>query len=400
MSVNQTTRELTQDDVDAAWDLSRQAFDLGQDRRDRFGDTFQPERNLGLFEDGRLVGKLVTLELGHWLGGRPVPMGGVAAVTVAPDRRATGVTSRLLLDELQRMRERGEVTSSLFPATVAPYRRAGWEVAGQRIRRRVPLRSLAGLARPDPGVTLRPLDLEQGPDDVRTVYDRVAARSPGWLVRDDRWFERRVGRWLRNDRTYAYAAHGPSGDMTGYAVYHHTDGVGDEFYGLALDELVATDGDATLALWRLLASNRGVSGQVTFHGGPEEPLFLLLAEQDTEVLGDWRWMTRLVDLPGAVAARGWPAAAELEVHLEVTDAQVEANAGRWVLTLRDGEAHVEPGGTGAVRAPIGALAPLYTGMVSVRTLARLGLVEGADEATLGALDGAFASPAPWMADFF
>lgn len=398
--VNETISELTQDHVDDAWELSRQAFNLGQDRRDRFTDTFRPERSLGLFEDGRLVGKLVTHELGHWLGGRPVPMGGVAGVTVSPDRRGTGVTSRLLRAELQRMRERGEVTSSLFPATVAPYRRAGWEVAGHRTRRRVPLRSLAGLPRPEPGVTLQPLDLEHGLDGVRAVYDETARGIPGWLVRDRWWFEQRVGWWLRSDRTYAYAVHGPSGDPTGYVVYHHTDGVGDEFYGLAIDELVATDGDAALALWRLLASNRGVSGQVTFHGGPEEPLFLLLAEQDTEVLADWRWMTRLVDLPGAVAARGWPGGAEAEVHLDVGDELAPWNAGRWVLRVEDGEGRLDEGGRGTVRATVGALAPLFTGMVTAVTLARIGLLDGAGPQEATALDDAFRGPAPWMLEFF
>ena len=393
-------RELTGEDVDAAWDLSRQAFNLGDDRRERFGEVFQPERVLGLFEDGRMVGKVVTHQLGQWFGRRAVPMGGVAGVTVSPDRRGARVTTRLLEVELGRMRERGEVISTLYPATVAPYRRSGWEVAGSRVRRTVPLRSLAGLPRPARPIEVVEADLPSDLDTLAGIYDRVARDHPGWLDRDERWFQVRAAWWTSRSHAYAYLARDADDEVTGYVVYHHTSGREDEFYGLDIDELVAADRDSTLALWRLLASNRGVSGHVAFHGGPEEPLYLLLAEQDTEVEQDWRWMTRLVDLPGALRARGWPATAELEVHLEVTDAQVEANAGRWILTVRDGEAHVERGGGGTVRAPIGALAPLYTGMVSARTLARLGLVEGADEATLGALDGAFASPAPWMVDFF
>lgn len=402
MSVNETIRELTTEDVDAAWAVTRQAFDLRDDRRERFGDTFRPERSVGAFEGGRLVGKLTTHALGHWIGGRAVPMGGIAGVTVTPDRRAVGVTSRLLRTELRRMRERGEVTSSLFPATVAPYRRSGWEVAGHRIRRRVPLRSLAGLPRPE-GVTVAPVDLEDdtaGLDHLRGVYDRVARTTPGWLVRDDRWFEQRASSWRRNDRAYTYLASDASGAPSGYLVYHHTSGEDDEFYGLQIDELVAADGDATAALWRLAASNRGVSGYATFHGGPEEILFLLLAEQDTKVLRDWRWMTRLVDLPGAVAARGWPLGASVEVHLEVLDETCPWNAGRWVLTVSEGRGTLEEGGRGTVRTTIGALAPLYTGMTTSWALARTGSLDGADEADLDALHEAFGGPAPWMLEFF
>lgn len=401
--VNQTTRELTDEDVDAAWAVTKQAFDLGDDRQERFGDTFRPERSLGVFEDGRLVGKLTTHALGHWIGGRAVPMGGIAGVTVTPDRRAAGVTSGLLRAELRRMRERGEVTSSLFPATVAPYRRSGWEVAGHRIRRRVPLRSLAGLPRPD-GVTVSPIDLGDdagsGLDDVRAVYDQVAPTAHGWLVRDDWWFSQRASSWRRNDRAHAYVARDASGAPTGYLVYHHTSGEDDEFYGLQIDELVAADGDATSALWRLVASNRGVSRYGTFHGGPEEPLFLLLAEQDTTVVEDWRWMTRLVDLAGAVEARGWPAGASAEVHLEVHDDAAPWNAGRWVLRVSEGRGVLEEGGRGTVRTTIGALAPLYSGMATARTLARVGLLEGAGAADLGALHEAFGGPAPWMLEFF
>lgn len=393
-------RELTDEDVDAAWDLSRQAFNLGDDRRERFGEVFQPDRSLGLFEDGRMVGKVVTHELGQWFGRRAVPMGGLAGVSVAPEHRGARVTTQLLEVELGRMRERGEVISTLYPAAVAPYRRSGWEVAGSRVRRTVSLRSLAGLPRPSGPVEIVEADLPPDLETFAGIYDRAARDHPGWVDRDERWFRERAFWWTSRDHAYAYLAHDGDGEVTGYIVYHHTSGREGEFYGLGLDELVAVDRDSTLALWRVLASNRGVSGHVAFHGGPEEPLYLLLAEQDTDVEQDWRWMTRLVDLPGALAARGWPAGAELEAHLEVADAQLAANAGRWVLTVRDGEAHAERGGDGTVRAPIGALAPLYTGMVSARTLARLGLVEGADEATLGALDDAFASPAPWMVDFF
>lgn len=393
-------RELTDDDVDAAWELSAQAFDLGQDRRERFDDMFRPDRAIGLFEDGRMVGKVVTHDVGQWFGGRAVSMGGVAGVTVAPERRGAGITTRLLQVELERMRERGEVISSLYPATVTPYRRSGWEVAGSRIRRRVSLRSLAGLPGPSGSVEAVAVDLGSELDRLGRIYDRVARDQAGWLVRGDRWFRERAGAWTARSHAYAYAAVDGEGRTAGYIVYHHTKGGEDEFYGLEVDELVAAERDATLVLWRLLASNRGVSGHVAYHGGPEEPLFLLLAEQDTSVEQDWRWMTRIVDLPGAIAARGWPPHADVEVALEVADPQIQDNTGRWVLRVRDGEGLLERGGDGGARCTIGALAPLYTGMVPARTLARIGLIDGADEATLGALDTAFASPTPWMIDFF
>lgn len=73
-------------------------------------------------EADRVVGHAAVWPFHQSFGGRPVPMGGVAGVAVAVDRRGRGVGSALLAGCLDLMAERGLVLSTLSPSTPIPYR--------------------------------------------------------------------------------------------------------------------------------------------------------------------------------------------------------------------------------------------------------------------------------------
>ena len=61
--------------------------------------------------------------------------------------------------------------------------------------------------------------------------------------------------------------------------------------------------------------------------GPADPLYWLTREPDVSLSERELWMLRLVDVPAAVAARGFPASAQLTVPLYVKDDTLGANAG-------------------------------------------------------------------------
>jgi predicted acetyltransferase len=115
------------------------------------------------------------------------------------------------------------------------------------------------------------------------------------------------------------------------------------------------------------------------------------------------WMLRVVDLPAAVAARGWPVAAHLTpltVDLDVADEHAPWQAGRWRLVVDGGKVTCERGGTGAIRLAARALGPWFAGSADTPMLRRAGLLEGdpADSRLLDLLTGA---PHPArMADSF
>ena len=63
-------------------------------------------------------------------------------------------------------------------------------------------------------------------------------------------------------------------------------------------------------------------------GPPEHPLLFLLREQDVRPRNEIRYMLRVVDAAGAVAARGYPPLS-VNVDIELTDRHCDWNTGRW-----------------------------------------------------------------------
>jgi predicted acetyltransferase len=113
-------------------------------------------------------------------------------------------------------------------------------------------------------------------------------------------------------------------------------------------------------------------------------------------------MLRIHDLPGAVAARGWPEGVDLEVHLRVTPPSHvldDTTGGHWVLGVADGRATCEPGGPGSVAIAATDLAALYSGHLDPVQLVTEGRLVGATQAQVSGLRAAFAG-SPTLPQFF
>jgi predicted acetyltransferase len=383
--------------MEQAWEVDRDAFHKTLEKKSVLTGV-DPERLLGLFLGDRLIALCGALPFGQYFGGRSVPMGGLSTVAVVPDQRGRGHARRVISGSLEEMRERGEVLSTLFPAATQLYRDLGWEVAGAYLWRTVAPEALRGLPVPETG-RLRP----GGAGDfeaVRTCYDRFARSVNGFVDRPESWWWRSGELW--RDRSI-FVAEGNDGEVEGYLVYRQLDGEYSSLGGpfqLVVEEVLAATRDATLALWRLLASWSSQVDRLLFRGSPEDPLLLLLPDQPLTTLAELRSMTRVVDAAGAVAARGFPSGVEAEVQLELSDPQLAGNRGRFVLSVSKGRGRLEPGGGGAVELDIGAFSSLYTGWASTATLRRAGRLAGGTPASCEELDAVFAGPTPWMLDEF
>lgn len=390
-------RNFRPEDREQGFALRVQAFSPTHEPYDPDEAYLPDERRLGWFEDGRLVGALGVWDVGQWFGGRCVPCGGVGGVVVAPDARRRGVATDLLARSLDEMRDRGEVISALYPMTAAPYRRFGWEFAGEHVHRRVPTRALATLPPAPDDVTVRPAGREAAAASA-PVFAEVAARHDGNLARSEVFQARRFD---LEDGDYAYVAE-RDGTTIGVLVYHHARSDDPAaVYDLRVDELVGLDGAAELALWRVLASSTPAAADVGFVSRPADPLLLLLAEDELRAPPRaWHWMLRLVDAPAAVAARGYRQGARATVELEIADARAPWNAGRFVLEVEDGEGRLTPGGAGRVGVDIGTLSAIYTGWARPADLLAIGRLAGATVADVRALSDVFGGPTPWMREFF
>jgi predicted acetyltransferase len=336
------------------------------------------------------VGGLMEIPMGQWFGGRPVPMLGIAGVGVLPEARGEGVALALMLDALRSARERGFALSTLYPAAVALYRAAGYELAGSRFLHKAVLRTL-----PTERGPLRVAALDAGAThEVEALYRASAAERPGYLDRGP-YVWRRVRENRQGEPYQGLGVYGPSG-LEGY-VYLSQRGPDDQ-RELVIHDFVAMTSSAATRLLALFADHRSTMKSLVLAGAAPSPLLLAPTELLFRVELGETWMLRVVDPGAALTARGYP---ELEssVDLELTDRSLPQNSGRYRLEVSGGRAQVTRGGSGAVALDERALAALYTGFFSPALLARSASLAG-DAASLVRLASLFAGPPPALGDFF
>lgn len=343
-------------------------------------------------EGDQLVGGMVVIPMGQYFGGRSVPNLGIAGVGVAPDRRGTGAATRMMHAVLREARATGAVLSTLYPATVPLYRRAGYERAGARYRisldpRVLDAGSRAGRIEEIPG---------EPSDVVRDLYARFASRRSGFLDRGP-YIWSRVFR-PRDSTTKSFLLHGDDGPE-GYVVLSHRQLPDNHATEVIVRDLVAHGARATHRALALLADYRSLADEITWHGAAPDLATFLLPERRHDVAIPDFWMLRVVDATRALELRGYPKALAAELTLEIDDDVLPENRGAYRLVVRDGRAEVSPAPRGDLRATARGLAALYAGFLPAATLAEADLLEGSAEA-LELADALFAGPAPAMADMF
>lgn len=349
--------------------------------------------NLWLVRDqDQVIGGLKLYRMAQWLGGRRVPMAGVAAVAIAPEYRGVGLAYQLMQQVLERLQTEGIALSTLYAATQRLYRKVGYEPAGTYCRFAVPAQGLTPLTHNLPVVRIDPNDLNEAAG-LQTLYEQRAQSSPGNLSRHPALWDS-----LRQaaDSLYAYRF-GTLAQPEGYVIFTQSGPVGN--YNLNVRDLVCLTPAAAQRFWTFCADHRSLADQILWHGPALEPLLLLLPEQTYRIVHLERWLTRIVSVVPALTARGYNAALDTELHLDLRDALLPANQGRWRLMITKGQAQVEPGGDGTLQLDVRGLAALYTGFLTAFQLQEIGYLSGSTQA-LEAATQIFAGAEPWMPDHF
>ena len=376
-------------------DLASQALFFPGASHDAWIARVGPENVRVARRDGQVVGGLVVLRMGQWFGGRSVPMAGIHMVGVAPEHRAGGVGSQLIRNVLEETHREGIPLSTLYPATQPVYRRPGFEQAGVRLTYRLPTSGIDPRDRTLAVREIQPSDHEA----VRRAYTQRARSTSGNLDRSPWVWARILDPPPWRPRVYGYLVE-RDGRVEGYTVFALKEGDPlHETHELELVDLVVLTADAGRRLLTFFADHRSVAKNIIFCGAPAEPMLFLLAEQERTVIHRMDWMLRIVDVRGALEARGYPPGLEAEVHLDVVDDVLKHNHGRFVLQVADSHAGVRPGGSGSLRVDVCGLAVMYAGHLSPAELRATGHLDGPEE-ELARASLVFAGPAPWMPDLF
>lgn len=416
-------RAATAADVDGLAALGGQAFAVARTPvhpADRPYLVAEHRRVVG--EDGdRLVAHAGAWSFGQWFGGGRLPCAGVAGVSVTPEARGGGVGTALVTHLLRTVRDQGDVIATLYPMNHRFYRSLGFGPSSVRRRDRVPTRELARTRPPaGPGggtgaggpalaagpadqVTLRPAT----PDDVpgmEAVIVRRARTGNGLLDHEPRHAARLAGRG--SESAYTWVAEDATGTVVGFLASAHVPAVAPgELFSVSVTDLAADDVAVEAALWRLVGADHpgARTAEVALPAGA---LPRLAGEREITAVSDFTLMSRLLDVEGALLARGWPAGSHGELLLDVVDPVFADNAGPLLLTVRSGVPAVARGGgipgrgAGPVTVDIATLSSLVTGYLDPVAAARAGLLPGASPEDLATMRRLLAGPAPHTVEFF
>jgi predicted acetyltransferase len=338
-------------------------------------------------DGSRLAAGACRFRVEQFFGGRGVPNVGINGVGVAPEARGRGVGKRLMRGVLEELHADGVALSILYPSTMAFYRSVGFERGGTRISYELPLRAIPFN---DHGLEI----VEAGRDDhdaIRHVYLAQARHTNGQ-------FDRATFLWERllhgPDKARSYLAQ-RNGEAVGYVIFTQ----GSRSDPLRVLDFCALNDHAGRCLLTLLADHRTMIDKLIWNGSPTDRVLRLLPENSASITHSFDWLLRIVELRAALEARGYPAALEAEVHLDIADELLPANAGRWVLRVADGRGTVERGGKGDLRLGVRELASIYSGFLSPAEIGFVGAIDGPDRARsqLGLI---FSGPTPRQWDSF
>lgn len=368
-------------------------------------DYYQPEQWVVVEDKRGVQAALQVLDAEQYFGGNAVAVAHVHALMVSAEARSRGYGKALLAHGISAMRDRGLPLSALVASVSAAYRNAGYEYAGSRVRYQM---AIDQIPVDDPGLEIEPFAIEDI-EEVSACYRRVVSGHNGPVVRSDRWWREHVLRRHKRELLHCYLVRDATEEVRGYIVYtHETDHgrfdpefVADDIgypYRVVARDFVWETVDAARALLTMVARHFAVGTDFVWLGPTDEPLALLVPRRDLKVANRSPWMARVVDVEGALLARGYPAWANGSVDLVVQD--VFAGATRVRLTVVDGTPHVEPGTGDGMRLDVGALAAMYTSWLAPREVVRVGRLTNASVDDVTTLECLFSGRSPWTFDLF
>lgn len=393
MADDLTVRQMREDERDVVREVHRRSFNVPRKLHESL--PVPPAETIRVAElGGQVVGALRFHRIAHFFGGRPVPAAGIGGVAVTPEARGHRVAERLMVSTLRELRRDGIAISTLYPATVPVYRRCGYEYFGFRIRYRAPLDALPRSA----GLECAAFT-DDDRDEIAACYRAWASARNGLIDRPAEWWTRILTSIEPDEDVYRTCVR-EDGRITGYLVFTQARR-GDSHWEFDLDcrDFVWTTPAAASALLSYAGRHRSIGRDIVWTGGANDTMSFLLPEQDAVHDGWFRQMVRLVDVPAAFEARGYPAHVEAAVELRVDDPSIEENAGGWRVDVSGGTAKVAPASRASASVDVRTLAAIWAGMLTASDARRLGSLDATD-AEVETLDELFRGPTPWVNDWF
>ncbi|WP_029144614.1 GNAT family N-acetyltransferase [Microbacterium luticocti] len=348
-------------------------------------------RLIGVFDPDSPLEDVPVGTFATWLteltvpGGRTVPMLAVSAVTVAPTHRGRGIARAMMEGELRHAARSGVPVAGLTASESTLYGRYGFAPAAWAATWRIEARR-AGWVGPDAPGRVDFVSREVARHVLPLLHERIRPHRPGEIAVPDGVWDRLAGvnpAAENPGRIRAVQYTDVTGQARGILLYTATENEDDYTKSsVHVVYLLAEDRDAYAALWRYVLELPLIGTVTARELAVDEPLLWMIADQRAAqiTLADHHWI-RLLDVPAALAARGYDTPGALAVDI---DDPLGLTGGRWLLESAGGEGRVRPddgpdaGDVPLVRAGVAELSAVYLGGVCPAALAAAGRIEATD----------------------
>jgi predicted acetyltransferase len=383
-------RTVAEHEAEHFWRLGHEAFGFPTTPSDP-GSLDRPGAISVIAMDGdTMAGRMVDSDFDCWFGGRLVPTSGIGGVTVAMEYRGQGLLRPLFTELFRIAKGRGAVLSALYPSSAGIYRSLGYEVIGTADPARFPISALARISAPADIRTRRATVVDV--PAIREVYDVWAAANNGPLSRRGASFPPDDENLIKSFTGITVAER--DGVIIGYVSWNRGSSFGPDGT-LKVFDLIASERDGYRALLAALGSYASIVGWVHVQNASGLDLVLeLFPTSEWQVLDSQPYMLKILDVVGALEARGYPAVISTTLEFGVSGDPITGTDGHYRLELADGKAictrlgDLDPAVSVPVFTPNG-LALAYAGSQSSAGIRTVGGLSGPadDDDTFGAIFG-------------
>ncbi len=363
-------------DVDELVRVAKPAYTLRAVEREAIGPWVRDviERGAapyGVYEGTRLLAGYVLYDYRMRMRSSVVAMGGIGLVCSALAARGRGAVRLLLEKSIETMRDKGHVVSVLGPFDQSFYRKYGWEMFSRFQR----LELAPGQFHVPPAETEYEVEELASPDVAScNFYNGMAATRYNLAQRGEaQWIDRTELRsWHEDTAARGVVRVSRGGEVVGligYSVWREPKGDNT----ITVDPLLYADEGAKREILRFLSRLSHQIKTVRFDIPEDLELWPYTADHPSRRQVIDAFMARIVSV--AALDRLRLESPDVEVVVDVVDAQAPWNQGIWTLRVREGTLSVEPGGRPEVRSGIGALSSVLTGFTTFAAMIAAGRME-------------------------
>jgi predicted acetyltransferase len=336
-----------------------------------FSCCYKPENVLMGFIDGQMACLTHLNPYTLNIRGSHIPVSYIVGLATHPAARRGGVGGKLLAAALMEMRRRGHYVNILMPSKAGFYQPYGYELYCHQWRETLPMEALRPLS--DRTIHFGFLTSNDQWPLLAAVYDDYTQGLCGYAIRDEAAWRRLIDGQLA-EGCIAVAFDGS--EPVGYLFYQLGSPV------IHCGEFVYRTYKGKKGLLGYLYNHRSQGESVQWNEGIHDQSYRFYPDGKAGHETMPFMTARIVDVAPALEALAYGADLDGTLTLKIEDKLAPWNDGTFAMTIRDGRASVvaAPDEPADVAMPVGTLALLYFGALSVPDLVYYDKLSGTPEA--------------------